>query len=220
MRSLPSYPVFHIHSHIDDFVFFFHRVCVSSCLLFQQTGDLFIPCAYFWWVFVGSCHCVVFFPIHFVNFHFCPFFPEHWTPTHVCVCVPFPQCHFLWHDNIFKMTHLFDVCIVSNQMMFFTSCFYSCSILISLTLFHSLHLQFGLCFHLTIAIPWICAEWVTASGTHTQKKTFVLCRHHCSMFTLNSFVCCLVCIFFSLHFFSLLSLVNERERYLIFFCVP
>lgn len=40
------------------------------CLLYQRTRDLFIPCAYFRWVFVGSCHCVVL-CVFFAPFSFC-----------------------------------------------------------------------------------------------------------------------------------------------------
>lgn len=133
-----------------EFIFYFfdvansylYMVCVPSCLLFQRTRNLFIPCAYFRWIFVGSCHCVVFFPIHFVNFHVCfclfhslslslPVFANIIPIFCVCVCVCScdvwtPVCTFSLGEHriffvcfrlhsdvdIFKMTHLFDVCVL------------------------------------------------------------------------------------------------------------
>lgn len=79
------FPSLHIAMYVTVFGMF-------VCLLYQRTRDLFIPCAYFRWAFVGSCHCVVFFsshPILILLIFMCVRLIHSFTfALWICECVP------------------------------------------------------------------------------------------------------------------------------------
>lgn len=168
MRSLRLFTLSPSVSHTHTFL------CVSSCLLFQQAGDLFIPCAYFRWVFVGSCHCVVrFFSIHFVNFHFCFFRPKHWTP--VCECAAFSLVSLFCGVAIFLKWPICSMCVLYQtewcfSLSFFPSLHFSHSFHISLFISDSTSLSMFLShFCLPVASnPMNMCEW--GDGNRRKKK--------------------------------------------------